>query len=141
MATELKRAKLEAAVLSAMDRACSSGMQWGVDDCSMWCADILLDALGYDAAARFRGRYKTRLGAMRVLGHGGVIGALNEVASANGWRTIEHGFEHSGDIGIISNGKIASAAICRSPGWFVARDRAGYAGVPTVAVAQIWAVI
>lgn len=140
MDTELKRSALERAIMKAMDEATIRTMRWGIDDCSLWCADALREALGVDVAAKFRGRYKTRLGAMRVLGPGGVIRAWNEAAHINRWLAIEQGFENTGDIGIVSNGRIASAAICRAPGWFVARDHAGYAGVPTASVSQIWAV-
>src|SRR6266850_5751068 len=59
-----RRLKLERALLSAMTAA--GEMQWGKDDCALWCANILKDALGYDGAERFRGRYRTRIGARRV---------------------------------------------------------------------------
>src|SRR4051812_21753510 len=67
------RRSLERALMAAMGSA--SEMQWGKDDCALWCANILKDALCYDGAERFRGRYRTRIGAGRVLGKAGLAGA------------------------------------------------------------------
>jgi hypothetical protein len=71
-----ERQRLERAVIAAMDRATKQEMAWGSDDCALWCADILKEALGYDGAERFRGRYRTRIGAMRALGRDGLAAAL-----------------------------------------------------------------
>lgn len=141
MDTDLTRAVLERGVLAAMEHAANHAMQWGVDDCSLWCADILKGALGYDAAERFRGRYKTRVGARRVLGKGGLMEALVANAREFGWLPIRRG-EQPGDIAILLGQKgAASAAICRAPGWFVGRELNGYAAIPTKLVSAMWAVI
>ena len=48
---------------------------WGRNDCATFAADWVLKASGCDLAASFRGRYRTPLGAMRMLKPaGGVIG-------------------------------------------------------------------
>jgi hypothetical protein len=134
----VKRAALEQALGQAM--ATAGEMRWGRDDCALWCANILNAALGYDGAARFRGRYRTRSGARRVLGHGGLPGALRAAARKHGWRRIEPGAEQVGDIGILMQGDLPVTVICRAPGWFVARSEQGWSAIPAKTIRVIWAV-
>jgi hypothetical protein len=140
MDADVKREKLEHSLLSAM--AAAGEMIWGNDDCALWCANILKDALGYDAAERFRGRYRTRIGAGRVLGPVGLAGALRTAARCHGWRRIRVGQEAVGDIGIVIIKGIPTTVICRAPGWFVGRNEAGWTALSSVAGLRIiWAVV
>jgi hypothetical protein len=116
-------------------------MQWGRDDCALWCANILKDALGYDGAERFRGRYRTRIGAQRVLGKQGLAGALRAAARKHNWRRIEAGQERVGDIGILMVGQVPVTVICRAPGWFVARNEMGWSAMQSNLVRIIWAIL
>jgi hypothetical protein len=134
-----KRDQLEGALVAAM--AAAGVMRWGVDDCSMWCADILRVALGYDAAKPFRGRYRSRNGARRVMGKGGLPAALRNAARRHGWKRIQEGTERVGDIGIAVAGNVSSTVICRAPGWFVGRNEAGWTAMPSKHVRLMWAVV
>lgn len=138
MDANVKRAALENALLSAMGSA--GEMQWGRDDCALWCANILKSALGYDGADQFRGRYRTRLGARRVLGKQGLAGALRAAARKHKWRPIKIGAEQVGDIGILVLGDVPVTVICRAPGWFVARNEAGWSAMPSKLVRIVWSV-
>lgn len=133
-----RRAALECAVLGAM--ASAGEMRWGRDDCALWCANILKQALGYDGAERFRGRYRTRLGAKRALGARGLAGALRSAARKHGWRRTNVGAEQVGDIGILMLGPVPVTVICRAPGWFLARNETGWSAMPSKLVRIIWAV-
>lgn len=121
--------------------ASAGEMQWGKDDCALWCANILKAALGYDGAERFRGRYRTRRGAGRVLGAAGLAGALRVAARKHKWRRIKVGAEQVGDIGILMLGQVPVTVICRAPGWFVARNEMGWSAMPSNLVRIIWAVV
>lgn len=121
--------------------ASAGEMQWGRDDCALWCANILKDALGYDGAERFRGRYRTRIGARRVLGRQGLAGALRAAARKHSWRRIKVGQEQVGDIGILMLMEVPVTVICRAPGWFVARNEMGWSAMPSKLVRIIWAVV
>lgn len=123
------RKALERALLAKMGTA--GEMQWGKDDCALWCANILKDALGYDGAERFRGRYRTRIGARRVLGKGGLASALRAAARKHKWRRIKVGQEQVGDIGILMLGEVPVTVICRASGWFVARNETGWSAMPS----------
>lgn len=133
------RAQLESALLAAM--AVTAPMQWGRDDCALWCADIVKSALGYDAAARFRGRYRTRIGARRVLGRHGLPGALRAAARKHKWRRIKAGAEQVGDIGILMLADVPVTVICRAPGWFVARNEQGWSAMPSEHIRILWAIV
>jgi len=52
---------------------------WGQNDCCLLVADVCLAACDKDPAAAYRGRYRTELGAKRVLAktHGSIAGALD----------------------------------------------------------------
>lgn len=99
-----KRAKLDAAIMRAIDKWCSEPFQWGRNDCLLSLADIIKDALGYDPAADFRNRYTTRRGAARVAkAHGGFRGALKRAARRHGWRPISPAQAKTGDVGAVSD--------------------------------------
>ncbi len=138
MDADLKRENLKEALLRAMEG--DAPMQWGKDDCALWCANILKAALGYDAAILFRGRYDCPEGAQRVLGDGGLPRAIRNAARQHGWRRAAPGKECVGDIALMRSGGSVSTVICRAPGWFVGRSAAGWMAVPTRLVKPIWAV-
>lgn len=136
-----KREALDRALVAAMDAAAREPMRWGVDDCALWCANVLRDALGYDAALRFRDRYRTRIGARRVLGAAGLGEALRLAARRHRWRRIRLGAEQVGDIGLVFTSDAVSTVICRAPGWFVARNEGGFTAIPARAVRIVWAIL
>lgn len=138
MDADIKRDRLEAELLKSMEN--DQPMRWGVDDCALWCADILKAALGYDAALSFRGRYDSSDGAQDVLGDGGLPRALRNAARQHGWRRVAPGNEGVGDIALMRAGGVISTVICRAPGWFVGRGESGWVAVPTRLVKPIWAV-
>jgi hypothetical protein len=116
------RRSLERALLAAM--ASAGEMQWGKDDCALWCANILKDALGYDGAERFRGRYRTRLGARRVLGKGArrrAAGRRTQARLAPDQGRARAGRRHRHP----DAWDVPVTVICRAPGWFVARNEMG----------------
>lgn len=140
------RARLEAQVKLAMTQACAREMRWGRDDCALWCADILQGVLGYDAAASFRGSYRSRRGAHRVLGRKGLGEALRKVARKHRWVRIPAAYAQPGDIGLTwtlvpgSTKPVLATAICCSQGWFVARNERGVTGLPASKIALCWSI-
>jgi hypothetical protein len=50
-------------VADARDRP----FQWGTHDCATWAFDVRLAMTGLDAAAAWRGKYRTEKGAARML--------------------------------------------------------------------------
>lgn len=136
----ISRARIEAEIKRAMERACAAPMQWGKDDCALWCADILKAAIGYDAAADFRGRYTTQRGARRVLGAGGLANALRRAARRHKWLRVPAEYAQTGDIGLMETPAGVSTVICRKRGWFVGRDAKGYLAVRAHRVRVAWTI-
>jgi hypothetical protein len=140
------RAALEKAVLAAMEQSGRDVMQWGKDDCALWCAGILRDALGYDPAAAMRGRYRTRRGAARVMGRKGMLGVARRAARRHKWKRIDPAQAQPGDVGLVwaetdKGTATLAAAICRAPGWFVARNERGFTAMQAKDVAGAWSVL
>lgn len=141
----MNRAILENAVLRGMSRA-QKEMIWGDDDCALWVANIIKDALGYDPALRFRGQYSSRQGSQRALGKLGLAFAIRKSARLYHWKRVGSETALPGDIGLIplrlEDGAIVPATvICRAPGWFVGRGPHGCSLIAAKNVRLAWAVI
>lgn len=146
MEAVVTRAALEKAIVAGIERSGSHVMQWGVDDCTFWAADIHRDAFGEDPASAYRGRYSTRRGAMRVLGRGGLKRAMTGAARRLGWRRIDPHLAQPGDVALVHtltpDGKPTLAtALCRKPGWFVARNERGFDAIPAAKAGRAWSVL
>jgi hypothetical protein len=145
----MNRAALETAVVNAMTAACEKEMQWGVDDCTLWCANIIRNTLGYDPAKNARGRYKTRNGARRFLGTAGLKGALTKAARRHKWKRIDPEYARPGDVGLawttveVRGKQVTTLAtmICRAPGWFVGRNERGFTAINSNMIVAAWSVL
>lgn len=149
MDTSLIRKDFEGAIASGIDRAGARRMQFGVDDCALWVADIQNQVLGYDPAAKVRGRYKTRLGALRVTGAAGLPGQLRKIARRHDWTRINPTLAQPGDTGLAwttttvrgKQAPVLATVICRAPGWFVGRNEGGVTALRAENVAMAWSVL
>lgn len=141
------RGRLEASLLSALD-VVSVEAVWGRDDCALWVASVIKDALGYDPADQWRGKYDSRDGANALVGKAGLPFAIKKVASQNGWKRIDPQSADTGDVGLtmvptLIDGLIVmrpTTFICRCPGWFVARAERGYFAMQAHLIRVAWAV-
>lgn len=120
------RMRLEKAVSDMMSAALNDEMKWGRDDCTLWAVEPIRRVLGYDPARRGRGRYRTRLGAIRFLGKGGLPNALRREARRFNWHRIGPVDARPGDLGMVKVNGVNSMAVCRARGWFVARQETGF---------------
>lgn len=143
------REKARSEVLKAMSDWTIRDMEWGVDDCMLSVANILVHLIGVDPASEVRGRYKTRLGAYRILGRGGTLQMAKSTAKSLGWRQIRPETAMPGDVGLISKlvknrrGDVevmAVAVVCRDAGWFVARAKRGFVAFPSGRVSHAWSI-
>lgn len=108
---------------------------WGKNDCCLFVADIVLEITGIDYAKEFRGRYNTRLGAMRFLSKNGGIEAL--------FKTLLSGLEADdlryGDIVIFEGIKEVTAGIYNGM-WLVGPSPEGVAYRPPDNIIYNWRV-
>jgi hypothetical protein len=143
-----KRLQFDTSIGEAMERAAAKRMRFGIDDCALWVADIQKPILGYDPAKLVRGRYKTRLGSLRVTGADGLLGQLKQIARRHRWKRIAPAQAQVGDTGLVwtvveIRGKrtaVLATAICRAPGWFVGRNEGGWTAIRADKVAYAWSV-
>jgi hypothetical protein len=109
-------------------------MRWGFDDCALAQAQVQLAALGQDPCAAFRGRYRTRRGARRVLGHGGLPAALRVAARRYGWRKIRSRQARIGDIGLVPTPTGLGVVRLMHRGQWIGRNETGFTMIPTAVV-------
>lgn len=136
-----KREALQRAVRTATDRWCAEPFVWGAADCLLSLADIIVEARGYDPAAPFRGRYTSRIGAIRITReYGGFEGALAAMAVDAGWREISPPSAKVGDIGVIQNASGAVGGVIRDCALWVGRKDMGIHAFPVERIARAWRV-
>lgn len=102
-------------------QAARTPFAWGGKDCCLWPADWLVACGHPDPAADLRGRYRTALGAARILNkHGGVLGVYASRATTVGLRAVTTPI--AGDIGVVmardADGRAKpTGAICTGRRW------------------------
>ena len=146
MDVEIARSRLAVAVRNAVLEASARQMQWGVDDCALFFADIIRDALGYDPAADLRGTYDTAEGAARALGKLWLCFHSHAFARKWGWHRVDPSEALPGDVGfmrfpISETQRRITVMVCRAPGWFCGRSERGVVTVQYKAVRLVSAVV
>jgi hypothetical protein len=120
---------------------CEGPIVFGVNDCCMVVADVVLAAGGPDLVAGYRGRYRTARGfvrAFRRAGHSTLAGACEAAFSANG-KPVQHAADF--DVAMIAHFDLTNNRMASSPGvfigghWLFRTDRGG-AAVPPSAFTQ-----
>jgi hypothetical protein len=84
-------------------RADETPIVWGAWDCHLWLADWIMAARGCaDPAAAYRGRYRTPLGALRLLNReGGSAALVGRVVEGAGLHRGDPSEPGSGDVGLL----------------------------------------
>lgn len=67
----MRREGWERALSAEVEAARTRPFEWGRHDCALWAADCVMAMTGNDPAACWRGRYRTALGAARILRRSG----------------------------------------------------------------------
>jgi hypothetical protein len=118
------RKKLGAAIqecLSALVRGEGEPFVWGRHDCVLWPANIHVRAGLPDPVPQIRGKYRSMLGAYRLMGEGGIVKNLERTAKRRKWKEIEAINAEPGDIGIIESTIPMAKKFANLEGIFVAR--------------------
>jgi hypothetical protein len=90
---------------------------WGSHDCCLMASDWIVELVGIDPAANLRGKYRSAIGALRLLNaRNGVIGIARAAAEANGWPEVRPKALRRGDIAAVSTAKEGHAlGVCCGP--------------------------
>jgi hypothetical protein len=109
-----------------LDQALSRQFEWGSWDCLLFPADWARLATGKDPAQAYRGRYRTKLGALRLLGRAGGLPVLSAAQmTAVGFEAAPEPLR--GDVGVVlamtDRGPSPMGAICTGPMWAVLGGR------------------
>lgn len=112
-------------------------VRWGRDDCLMALAKIVDGVTGKDTAKPYRGRYRSRNGAIRVLGKRGVPGALARAARALEWKRLNPASCRDGAIGYVLTPD-GPAGVMRYGNMWVGRIDSGFAAYESGYVEKAW---
>ncbi|MBB4207289.1 DUF6950 family protein [Roseinatronobacter bogoriensis] len=104
--------------MEVMDRP----WHWGVADCCTAACDVFARLHGVDPMARLRGRYSTRLGALRLITQGG--GFERFIATECRIAGLIASSGAVGDVGVVRDGSGALAlGVCTERGWVAKSER------------------
>lgn len=127
------RSRLCAALEAQIVKVCAEPLIWGENDCCVFAANVIRDALGYDPAASFRGRYDDHESARVAVAPFGLGHTMRRVASDCGWTRIDPEQAETGDIGLVLHVQFGIAVvICKAKGWFMGRGGHGTSLIPAV---------
>lgn len=87
---------------------------WGECDCCTWACDWVLERRGVDPAFRWRGRYRTALGAKRNLRRG-LLAVASDAFAESGFAVTET--PKPGDVGVVETPHGPALAIKTATGW------------------------
>ena len=120
-----------ATCMEVMDRP----WQWGAADCCTAACDVFLRLHGFDPMEPLRGRYTTRMGALRQIARcGGWLAMGNALAERAGLQHVPNGLP--GDIGIIRDAQgVLALGIRTEMGW-AGKTETGLATAPQVV--RVW---
>ena len=117
-------ARVIAVCMEVMDRP----WQWGAADCCTAACDVFLRLHGVDPMEPLRGRYSTRLGAMRLIAQeGGFLAMGARLAARAGLAEVSGA---PGDIGVVRDGLGRLALGIRTESGWVGKTERGFATVP-----------
>lgn len=88
-------------LVSYLRAASARPFVWGEHDCLLWLGEWVAAQRGSNPAQSFCGRYRTRLGAMRIVKrHGGMVELLDRTLLPLGFRRTEEC--EPGDIAVVA---------------------------------------
>lgn len=106
---------------------------WGVRDCCLWAADVVLSVTGRDPMADYRGTYETEREALRMLKRGSIerLAAQHVGFEVAPWRA------QPGDVGLVDEAKMP-ALVARVGGCWMAQGRDGLVVINPASVRLAW---
>lgn len=127
----------EVRLAEAVEAARHRPFEWGVHDCATWAADVRRALTGEDMAAEWRGRYRTALGAQRLIRRLGHSTLAEAVAAKLGAPLPTVRLAQRGDVLLDPEG--AAVGICGGRiGMFLSAD--GLTDYPLRSCSKAWRV-
>lgn len=133
------RARYAEEIAKALPRWAVTSREWGKSDCALELADIDIVVQNIDPAAPFRNRYRTEIGAKRVLGKAGLIGGWGRAARRFNWPRIKAKNAQDGDRAVAKTPAGITSVIRYRGRWFAAANR-GNIMVFDDKIVRAWAV-
>tara|TARA_Y100000114_G_C11664168_1_gene280521 strand:+ start:93 stop:485 length:393 start_codon:yes stop_codon:yes gene_type:complete len=74
---------------------------WGIEDCCLFSANIIKSITNIDIAKKYRGKYKTKIGAFRLIkrfGYKNLIECVDDEIQKHGFQRIHINMAQKGDV-------------------------------------------
>ncbi len=133
-------------LLNQVEQARRTPFAWGVADCCLFACDCVQAMTGVDPAAWFRGRYRTRGGAMRALrayAGGGLEATAQSIATDLGMPELPPALAQRGDVVLLSvpdcQPENLALGICLG-GHHAAQGPQGVSAIPLAQAVRAWRV-
>ena len=130
--------RLKAAIESARDEP----FAWGTNDCALFACNVILEITGVDFAEEFRGRYRSRRGAIRALNKIAGLGLeklADHLADREGIAEVPVAFAQRGDVMLMDTPTGPALGICIGGEVAAPQENAGLAFVPAATARRAWA--
>lgn len=126
------------AVETALRKWAREPFVWGKTDCMLSVADYLIDAVGVDCGARYRGKYATRRGCMWASGfHRDPVKPFADCVAEIPLAVTDAPV--FGDVGVVSFGDTVAGALCLGGKWAARADEGVVITKPSK-ILKAWAV-
>lgn len=98
-------------LFEAIRKAQGSEFKWGENDCALFVCDCIMVMTEVDYAAKFRGKYTTRVGAMKALKKLEDVKSLSELADKCLGEKIDKSHAHRGDVVLLVDDSVEALGI------------------------------
>lgn len=116
-------------------------LSYGEHDCCLFVADAVFAMTGIDAAAPFRGKYRSALAAYRLLAPmGGIVGAVTTIATQYRFEEVPPLFAQRGDVVLVRNAGRLLLGVVAPNGHIAATGYDGIVFLPLSHAVNAWRV-
>lgn len=122
--------RLEALVAERL----AAPFEWGVRDCCLWAADVVLAVTGHDPAADLRGAYTDTAGALAAIKR---LRGLQVACAQRLGPECPPALAQVGDVGLVVEGDMPAAVAYTGGGW-MGQGPGGIVPVADAAVVMAW---
>jgi hypothetical protein len=135
----MRRQHWPALLADELARARDRPFRYGEHDCCLFAANVALALTGSDPAATLRGRYKTRLGAQRLIAAAGGLESLAaQLASASGYAEIAPLLAQRGDAVLIETARADALGVIDDAGRIACAGLHGLVYLPAAVGRRAW---
>lgn len=137
----MRKENWERHLIETIEAAQKRPFVFGESDCCLFAADVFEAMTGTDPASKWRGKYKSEKGAIRMLkriGGGGFVEAMEIIMLGLGLEEVKPVFAQRGDVVLVMNGGRHILGVIDSRGLITAMSTDGVVQLPLDQAERAW---